>query len=99
MVEYGLFKRFSRDAIFGLHNWPGMPVGHVGIRPGPILASSNTFEIIITGKSDHATLRGTVWTFSVEMIDLIETRMKASHYTQLPIPHGLHEGDRDSDIM
>ena len=100
MVQDGLFERFPCDAIFGLHNWPGMPVGQIGIRPGPILASSNTFEIIIsrnrnpieaavlsvtqihTGDAvnivpDHATLRGTVRTFSVEMIDLIETRMKA----------------------
>ena len=54
MIEDGLFTRFSCDAVFGLHNWPGLPTGTLGLRPGPLMGSSNTFEIDIQGKGAHA---------------------------------------------
>src|SRR5690606_33459330 len=44
MIEDGLFTLFPMDAVFGMHNWPGMDVGTFGVVPGPIMASSNTFE-------------------------------------------------------
>lgn len=56
MIDDGLFEKFPCDAVFGLHNWPGMPVGTFGLRPGPIMASSNEFEIIVTGKGAHAAM-------------------------------------------
>src|SRR5512145_1100553 len=37
MVREGLFVRFPCEAVYGLHNWPGMPLGKVGVRPGPML--------------------------------------------------------------
>jgi amidohydrolase len=130
MIEDGLFKRFPVDAVFGIHNWPGMPAGHFGVTEGPIMASSNEFRITIRGTGSHAALphnghdpvftalqianglqsiitrnkkpidtavlsitqihagdavnvvpdeawlRGTVRTFTVETLDLIETRMR-----------------------
>ncbi|MDR5782002.1 M20 family metallopeptidase [Caballeronia sp. LZ065] len=130
MIEDGLFKRFPVDAVFALHNWPGMPAGEFGARVGATQASSNEFEIRIEGVGAHAaiphdgvdpvftalqigtglqsivtrnkrpvdaavlsitrmqaghainaipttaTLAGTVRTFSTEVLDLIETRMK-----------------------
>ncbi|WP_244815133.1 M20 aminoacylase family protein [Caballeronia sp. Lep1P3] len=130
MIDDGLFTRFPVDAVFGIHNWPGMPAGHFGVTQGPIMASSNEFRITIRGTGSHAAmphngrdpvfaavqianalqsiitrnkkpldtavlsitqihagdavnvvpdrawLGGTVRTFTVETLDLIETRMR-----------------------
>ncbi|TAL99880.1 MAG: amidohydrolase [Paraburkholderia sp.] len=56
MIEDGLFERFPVDAVFGIHNWPGMPEGHFGVTEGPIMASSNEFRIDIKGVGSHAAL-------------------------------------------
>jgi hippurate hydrolase len=130
MIEDGLFERFPVDAVFALHNWPGMAAGEFGARVGATQASSNEFEIRIEGVGAHAaiphdgvdpvftalqigtglqsivtrnkrpidaavlsitrmqaghainaipttaTLGGTVRTFSTDVLDLIETRMR-----------------------
>jgi len=56
MIKDGLFKEFPCDAVFGLHNWPGLEEGHFGVTTGPMMASSNAFEITIKGKGGHAAL-------------------------------------------
>ncbi len=56
MMKDGLFERFPMDAIFGMHNWPGIPAGHFGICDGPCMASSNEFTIRLTGKGCHAAM-------------------------------------------
>ncbi|MEY2654097.1 MAG: hypothetical protein RLZZ524_1125 [Pseudomonadota bacterium] len=56
MIRDGLFERFPMQAIFGMHNWPGMGAGTFGVCPRPIMASSNEFRITITGKGCHAAL-------------------------------------------
>ena len=56
MIKDGLFKQFPCDAVFGLHNWPGLAEGHFGVTPGPMMASSNEFTITIRGKGGHAAL-------------------------------------------
>jgi hippurate hydrolase len=56
MVEQGLFNRFPAEAVFGVHNWPGMPVGQVGVSSGPVMASSSEFKITIRGKGSHAAM-------------------------------------------
>ncbi|MFM0121681.1 M20 family metallopeptidase [Paraburkholderia sp. RL18-101-BIB-B] len=56
MVEDGLFERFACDAVFGLHNWPGIPRGHFAINDGPMMASFDTFEIVVDGKGSHAAM-------------------------------------------
>ena len=56
MIEDGLFKRFPVDAVFALHNWPGMPAGEFGARVGATQASSNEFEIRIKGVGAHAAI-------------------------------------------
>lgn len=130
MIADGLFERFPMQAVFGMHNWPGLAVGRFAVSPGPVMASSNEFAITIRGKGGHAALphntvdpvpvacqlvqafqtiltrnlrpvepgvisvtmihageatnvipdhceiQGTVRTFSVEALDLIETRMR-----------------------
>ena len=143
MIEDGLFKQFDVQAVFGMHNWPGMAVGQFAISPGPVMASTSEFKITIHGKGGHAAmphttvdpvpvacqlvqgfqtiisrnkkpvdagvisvtmihtgeatnvvpesceLQGTVRTFSTEVLDLIEARMRevsdhtcAAHQTQ-----------------
>lgn len=56
MVEEGLFERFPMDAVFGMHNWPGIPVGAVAVSPGSVMASSNEFKVCIQGKGTHAAM-------------------------------------------
>jgi amidohydrolase len=56
MVEDGLFEKFPVDSVYGLHNMPGTPVGHVGLRAGPAMASFDIFEITVTGKGCHAAM-------------------------------------------
>lgn len=56
MIEQGLFKDFKCDAVYGLHNWPWMPVGKVATRVGPLLASVDEFKITITGVGGHAAM-------------------------------------------
>jgi hippurate hydrolase len=56
MMKDGLFDKFPMEAVFGAHNWPGMPVGTVGVNPGAMLASSNAFKVVIKGKGSHAAL-------------------------------------------
>jgi len=54
MIDDGLFERFPMDAIFGLHNLPGMPPGHFATRTGPFTAFEEVFEIVIEGRGGHA---------------------------------------------
>ena len=53
MVEDGLFEKFPCDAIFGMHNRPGLPIGHFAVRAGPMMAAGAFFDIRITGKGAH----------------------------------------------
>jgi amidohydrolase len=130
MIRDGLFKQFPMQAVFGMHNWPGLKEGQFALSPGPVMASSNEFKITIHGKGchaalphngidpvlvacqmvqafqtiisrnkkpvdagvisvtmihtgeatnvvpDHCELQGTVRTFSIEVLDLIEQRMR-----------------------
>ena len=131
MIKDGLFDKFPMQAVFGMHNWPGAPVGTFAVSAGPVMASSNEFKITVRGKGGHAALphngidpvlvacqlvqafqtiitrnkkpvdagvisvtmihageatnvipdtcelQGTVRTFSVEVLDMIEARMQA----------------------
>lgn len=56
MIKDGLFEQFPMEAVYGMHNWPGMPVGQFAVSPGPVMASSNEFKITIRGKGSHAAL-------------------------------------------
>jgi hippurate hydrolase len=53
MLEDGLFARFPCDAVFGIHNRPGLPVGEFGLRPGPMMAGVAFFDMHVTGKGGH----------------------------------------------
>ncbi len=56
MIADGVFDRFDVEAVYGLHNIPGMPVGHFATRTGPITASEALFEIAIEARGGHAAL-------------------------------------------
>ena len=56
MIQDGLFDLFPMEAVFGMHNWPGMPAGTFALSPGPVMGSSNEFKITIRGKGGHAAL-------------------------------------------
>ena len=53
MVDDGLFSRFPCEAIFGMHNRPGMPLGRFAVRAGPMMAGGAFFDIDITGRGAH----------------------------------------------
>jgi hippurate hydrolase len=53
MIEDGLFDRFPVEAVYGMHNWPGMAPGTVGINPGPLMAAADRITIEVTGKGGH----------------------------------------------
>lgn len=130
MIKEGLFEQFPMEAVFGLHNWPGLAHGQFAVSAGPVMASSNEFKITVRGKGGHAAmphnaldpvpvacqmvqafqtiisrntkpieagvisvtmvhageatnvipnsceLQGTVRTFTIELLDMIESRMR-----------------------
>lgn len=54
MIDDGLIDRFGITEVYGMHNMPGLPVGHFAVRPGPIMAAADRFVIEIVGKGSHA---------------------------------------------
>ena len=54
MVEAGMMERFAIQEVYGMHNMPGIPVGQFAIRPGPMMAAADQFDITVTGKGGHA---------------------------------------------
>jgi amidohydrolase len=130
MIRDGLFERFPMEAIFGIHNWPGLAAGQFAVATGPVFASTSEFRTTVRGTGAHAAmphngvdpvpiacqmvqafqtiisrnrrpidagvisvtqihageainvipssceLRGTVRTFTVELLDMIEQRMQ-----------------------
>ncbi|MDA7416640.1 M20 family metallopeptidase [Xenophilus arseniciresistens] len=56
MMREGLFEKFPCEAVFGMHNMPGIAVGSVAASPGPVLASNNEFKAVIRGKGGHAAM-------------------------------------------
>ncbi len=56
MVEDGLFEKFPVEAVYGLHNWPGQPVGTIAVRPGPMMAAFDIFELTVAGRGSHGAM-------------------------------------------
>jgi amidohydrolase len=54
MVKDGMMERWKIDEVYGMHNMPGMPIGHFALRPGPLMAAADAFEILIDGHGSHA---------------------------------------------
>ena len=56
MIEAGLFERFPVEAIYSVHNWPGLPLGEIHTRVGPMMAAVDMFEVHFTGTGAHAAM-------------------------------------------
>ncbi len=56
MCQEGLFERFPCDSVYGLHNWPGLPVGEFAVHSKAVMAATESFNIEITGKGCHAAM-------------------------------------------
>ena len=56
MVDEGLFERFPVEAVYGMHNWPGVDVGTFGVHTGPAMAAVDLFEITLSGTGAHAAM-------------------------------------------
>ncbi len=56
MCKEGIMERFDISQVYGIHNFPGMPLGLLGTRPGPLLAAADEFQIDITGRGGHAAM-------------------------------------------
>ncbi len=54
MVDDGMMETFGVAEVYGMHNWPGMPVGEFAIRPGPFFAATDNFELTVRGRGGHA---------------------------------------------
>jgi hippurate hydrolase len=53
MVDEGLFRQFPCEGVYGMHNMPGIPVGQMGVMPGPMMASADFFQIDVKGIGAH----------------------------------------------
>jgi len=69
MCEDGMMDRWSIDEVYGMHNWPGNPVGSFAIRPGAFFAATDQFEITLTGRGGHA----------AKPHETVDTTVMASH--------------------
>ncbi len=56
MIDDGLFERFPVEAVFGMHNWPGLTAGHFAVHSGAVMASADRFDIRIDGRGAHAAM-------------------------------------------
>jgi hippurate hydrolase len=56
MVKEGLFERFPAEAVYAVHNWPGLPPGKIAVGSGPMMAATDEVQITVRGKGGHAAL-------------------------------------------
>jgi amidohydrolase len=56
MLREGLFSQFPCDAVYGMHNWPSLPLGSVGLRTGALMSSMDKVNITVTGRGGHGAL-------------------------------------------
>ena len=56
MIDDGLFRLFPIDSVYGMHNFPDVPLGCFAVKPGPMMAAFNCFAITVTGNASHAAM-------------------------------------------
>ncbi len=104
MIKEGLFERFPCRAMYGMHNLPGLPVGHFATAPGPLLAACDEFEITITGLGGHAAephdCRDTIVCGSavVQSLQTIASRRIAPRHPCVVSVTQFHAGDANNVI-
>jgi len=94
MIEEGLFDQFNCDAVYGMHNMPGIPTGRFAIRSGAMLASSDSWQVTFKGTGGHGAMpdRGTDPTyvaaqFIVAMQGIIGRNVPPSQAAVLSVGH------------
>jgi hippurate hydrolase len=94
MIEEGLFDLFPCDAVYGMHNMPGVPTGHFAICPGPMLAASDSWTVTFKGTGGHGALpeRGTdpttpAATFILAIQGIIGRNVPSSQTAVLSVGH------------
>lgn len=81
MIEDGLLSRFPMDAIYGMHNMPGIPLGHFAVRRGQMMTSEDNFVITIKGQGGHASMPNMSkdpMTIGAEMVLALQTIISRS---------------------
>ena len=86
MIEDGLFEQFPVESVYGLHNWPGIPVGEMMAMPGPVMAGTCGFEIKVRGHGCHAAMPH-------QGIDAIVTGSQLVQALQTVVSRTLHPCD------
>lgn len=86
MIEDGLFERFPVESVYGLHNWPGIPVGQMMAMPGPVMAGTCGLEIFVRGHGCHAAMPH-------QGIDAIVTGAQLVQALQTVVSRTLHPCD------
>ena len=56
MIDDGLLDQFGVEQVYGMHNWPGSPVGAFSLRKGPLMAAADEITITIEGKGGHGAM-------------------------------------------
>lgn len=82
MIDAGVLENEKVDAILGLHIWPNLPKGQIGIKEGPLMASSDPFKVEIIGKSGHASAPH-------EAIDALATACQVVNLLQMIVSRGI----------
>ncbi|HWS76082.1 MAG TPA: M20 aminoacylase family protein [Quisquiliibacterium sp.] len=104
MIDDGLFEKAPCDAVFGMHNWPGLKLGQFALRAGPVMASANEFTITISGRGGHAAMPHNctdpvlVATHLVQALQSIITRNKKPIDTAVISVTQIHAGEANNVI-
>ncbi len=104
MIDDGLFERYACDEVYGLHNMPGIPQGHFGIRPGAQMASSDYWDITVEGHGGHAAFPHTCVDPVIAAGQLVQAFQSVISRTMDPLTTGvlsvtmLHAGDTHNVI-
>lgn len=56
MIEQGVLERYGISSVYGLHNWPGLPLGHFAVHSGAAMAGTDQFRVLLKGKAAHAAM-------------------------------------------
>ena len=103
MLDDGLMERFPFDEVYGIHNLPGLPVGHFETRPGPIMSAEDIFEITLRGKGGHASrpdwgreVMLPACTLVLELQTIIARRLDPSDTAVVSVTELLTDGTRNA---
>jgi hippurate hydrolase len=104
MIDEGVLDRFGVEEVYGLHNWPQLPAGAIGVRSGPVMASCDFFRIRLKGKGGHAAmphLNNDPVVAAAQLVTALQTlvsRNVAPHEAAVVSVTQIHAGSADNVI-